>query len=110
MKEKVREFWIDFTGRVLDNGNCREAEVHFKQPPQSSNPDPENGKTYNIHVIEKAPVMKQMQRLVEALEIANDRDLDWDMMDRKDSLRKLQDWRGKCFDALDEHKKWMGKL
>lgn len=52
----------------------------------------------NAHLISAAP------NLLAACEIANNRMLDWDMMDRDAAIRLLQNWRGKCFKAIAKAK------
>jgi len=42
--------------------------------------------------------------LFDALTVASDRNLDWDMMHKEESKRLLQDWRGKCFRAIAKAK------
>ncbi len=49
--------------------------------------------------VNKIPEVKE---LVEAAQLAKSRSLDWDMMSSEDSLRELQNMRGKLFDALQK--------
>ena len=44
----------------------------------------------------------RIEKLVEVLKIANDRNFDYDLAYTDSSRKKLQDWRGKCFEVLKE--------
>ena len=43
---------------------------------------------------------ERAEKLVDVLRMVENRSLDWDRMHTKNSLEILQDFRGKCFEAL----------
>lgn len=55
---------------------------------------------------ERDEALAQCEKLAGALELAKNRDLDWDLMHTKSSMELLQIWRGICFNALEAFRAW----
>lgn len=87
---RPREFWIDIEALNFD---WRVRVIEQSSFPVSPN---------CLNVIEKAPIMEQMQRLVEALELCHRR--------MKYTAWSEEDCFEKAVETLDEHRKWLATL
>lgn len=100
MHKCYRDLFAKAPTLLAELANSLEAEINLKE---------KQNEATRIVVKERDRLIAErdskLSAAERALEIAYNRDLDWDMMHTKSSNALLQDWRGKCFEALKEIRK-----